>query len=52
MLYSDSLQGFNCFLLFFLWGMCTCVPVSPDRRTNPFGETDDECSTESDGKHP
>lgn len=28
-----------------------CVCSLPDRRTNPFGETDDDCSTESDGNH-
>lgn len=45
MLLNGSMQGFNC--LFYL----VCVCSLPDRRTNPFGETDDDCSTESDGNH-
>lgn len=48
MLHNGSLQGFNCF---FFAGVCVCVCSLPDRRTNPFGETDDDCSTESDGNH-
>lgn len=33
------------FLSFFAAGVCSL----PDRRTNPFGETDDDSSTETDG---
>lgn len=43
MLLNSSTQGFNCF--------SADVCSHPDRRTNPFGETDDECSSESDGNH-
>lgn len=37
-------QCFNCF---FLAGVCS----HPDRRTNPFGETEDDCSTDTDGNN-
>lgn len=40
------------FFIYLFWCVCVCVPVPPDRRTNPFGETDDECSTENDGERP
>lgn len=40
------------FFMYLFWCVCVCVPVPPDRRTNPFGETDDECSTENDGERP
>lgn len=41
----------SCRGLIVLFFLPLCLYSLPDRRTNPFGETDDDCSTESDGNH-